>query len=166
MARRKAIIDGEKVFKLAAIACTDDEIADVIGVARSTLAVHRAEKEKSYRHPETGIPMTLDELMQAGKNQGRVSLRRSQYQAAMDGNISAQIWLGKNWLGQKDSPIEMTGAVQVESINLHALSVAELQELYRLRAKMEAASLPGAAAGEAETASGQVVDVKAIAGGE
>lgn len=53
------------------------------------------------------------------------------------------------------------GPVEVAAINLHALSVGELQELYRLRAKMEAAAV-----GESETASGQVVDVKAIAGGE
>ncbi len=31
-----------------------------------------------------------------------MSLRRRQYSAAMDGNSTMLIWLGKQWLGQKE----------------------------------------------------------------
>jgi hypothetical protein len=33
---------------------------------------------------------------------GTRSLRRLQYEAAKTGNVTMQIWLGKQWLGQKD----------------------------------------------------------------
>ena len=33
---------------------------------------------------------------------GKMSLRRRQYSAAMDGNSAMLIWLGKQWLGQKE----------------------------------------------------------------
>ena len=32
------------------------------------------------------------------------SLRRAQYEAAMKGNATMLIWLGKQYLGQRDSP--------------------------------------------------------------
>jgi hypothetical protein len=32
----------------------------------------------------------------------RTNLASKQYQVAMSGNVSMLIWLGKQWLGQKD----------------------------------------------------------------
>jgi hypothetical protein len=43
--------------------------------------------------------MTLWEL---GAQTGKASLRRMQFKAAEDGNVTMLIWLGKQFLGQKD----------------------------------------------------------------
>jgi hypothetical protein len=44
--------------------------------------------------------------------QGKASLRRLQWRAAEGGNVAAQIWLGKQWLGQRDhARTEITGSV-------------------------------------------------------
>lgn len=143
----------EDIERLASLQCTQVEIAAWFDASIKTLEL-RLSKDAALR-----------EAYDRGRAKGRISLRRHQMRMVEEGNATMAIWLGKQILGQRDvQRLEVSGPdqqpVQVESVNLHALSVGELQELYRLRAKMEAA------AGEAETASGQVVDVKAIAGGE
>ena len=49
--------------------------------------------------------------------EGKASLRRMQGKSAQDGNVTAQIWLGKQMLGQRDKH-ELSGpdggAVQIE----------------------------------------------------
>jgi len=40
------------------------------------------------------------------RKKGKNNLRLSQLKNALEGNTSIQIWLGKNWLGQKDEPRE------------------------------------------------------------
>lgn len=131
-------LDPEMVFKLAAMACTVEEIADVCGFSRSQFFARKESNKKDYKHPETGEMVTLDELISSGRSQGRVSLRRAQFKAALDGNVTAMIWLGKQWLGQKESPVEISGKIDVEErASLEALNVDELQHLYRLRKKMD-----------------------------
>ena len=55
-----------------------------------------------------------------------MSLRRKQYTSAMDGNTTLLIWLGKNWLGQKDqaevatAQTETIQKVQIEVIGKDA----------------------------------------------
>jgi hypothetical protein len=46
-----------------------------------------------------------------GLENGKSSLRRLQWKAALGGNITMQIWLGKQYLGQRDMhTTELTGA--------------------------------------------------------
>ena len=45
----------------------------------------------------------------------KASLRRMQYKAAEGGNVTAQIWLGKQILGQKDK-LEHSGEVAVKRV--------------------------------------------------
>lgn len=151
----KIEIDIDQLERLGRLHCTLEEVAAVFGIARVT--VQRFLEQPKYR-----------EAFDRGKGKGKITLRRLQLKMARAGNPAMGIWLGKQILGQRDvQRLEVSGPdqqpVQVESVNLHALSVGELQELYRLRAKMEAAASEAAAS---EAASGQVVDVKAIAGGE
>lgn len=84
MARPKASIDAEDVEKLAAIHCTVDEIASVLGVHKRTL-------ERRFAA-----------VIEAGRNRGKMSLRRKQYEMARDGNVALLIWLGKQLLDQRD----------------------------------------------------------------
>ncbi len=156
MASPKIKMNTEDIERLASLQCTQVEIAAWFDASIKTLEL-RLSKDAALR-----------EAYDRGRAKGRISLRRHQMRMVEEGNATMAIWLGKQILGQRDvQRLEVSGPdqqpVQVESVNLHALSVGELQELYRLRAKMEAAASEAAAS---ETAGGQVVDVKAIAGGE
>ena len=87
--RDKTVIPPEEVFKLASIGCKDIEIADWFGVDNNTLRYNfSAELTKGREH-----------LKQ--------SLRRAQLQVALNGNAVMLIWLGKQYLGQSDSPIDV-----------------------------------------------------------
>ena len=90
MAGRKPVnIDLEQVEKLAAIQCTEAEIASVLGVSERTI-------ERRKQHPD------FAEAMARGKARGRVSLRRNLWSLANKGQPAANIFLAKNLLGYKD----------------------------------------------------------------
>ena len=55
--------------------------------------------------------MSFAEYFRQKAPAGRISLRRAQFKSAIGGNVMAQIWLGKQMLGQRDfrepgNPIE------------------------------------------------------------
>ena len=87
--RKKITINLEEVEKLAAIQCTEAEIASFFGVSLRTF-----ERRKSQP--------AVAEAMERGKARGRVSLRRSLWALAQKGNPAANIFLAKNLLGYKD----------------------------------------------------------------
>jgi predicted transcriptional regulator len=89
MGRPTKRIDLKQLEALAALQCTNDEIASGLGIARSTLQERL--KSKTFR---TAI--------EKGRELGRRSLRRMQYEAAKKGNVTMMIWLGKQWLAQRD----------------------------------------------------------------
>lgn len=90
--RDKTVIPPEEVFKLASIGCKDIEIADWFGVDNNTLRYNfSAELTKGREH-----------LKQ--------SLRRAQLEVALKGNAVMLIWLGKQYLGQTDSPMDANSA--------------------------------------------------------
>jgi hypothetical protein len=86
MARPKKEIDEKQVIELAKINCTMGEMAAVLGCSVDTL-------ERRFA-----------EVIKEGREQGKMSLKRKQYEVAMSGNVSMLIWLGKNTLGQRDTP--------------------------------------------------------------
>jgi hypothetical protein len=48
--------------------------------------------------------------MARGKGKGRVSIRRAQMKLLEAGNATMGVWLGKQYLGQRDvTPIELSG---------------------------------------------------------
>jgi DNA-binding CsgD family transcriptional regulator len=81
-----AEIDRELVWKLACMQCTLREIADVIGVNHETIRRH------------------FGDLIEKGKSVGKKSIRRAQFEKAMNGDTRLLVWLGKQYLGQKDAP--------------------------------------------------------------
>src|SRR5258708_5215893 len=87
--RKTVHIDLEQVEKLAAIQCTEAEIASFIGV--SPRAIERRKQQPDFA-----------EAMERGKARGRVSLRRNLSAPANKGNPAANIFLSKNLLGYKD----------------------------------------------------------------
>lgn len=91
MARPPLEIDEKLVEGLARIHCTYEEIASVVGCSTDTLARRFAD------------------LIEQGRQQGKTSLRRKQYEVAMSGDRAMLIWLGKQLLGQSERQ-EITGA--------------------------------------------------------
>jgi hypothetical protein len=85
--RDKRPVPADDVFKLAALGCKDIEIADWFGIDSNTLRYNFSV-----------------ELLK-GRETLKQSLRRKQIQVAMSGNPTMLIFLGKNLLGQSDSPM-------------------------------------------------------------
>ena len=75
--------------KLAAMQCTDEEIAGWFGV--STRTIERRRKSRVFA-----------ETIQRGRAKGRISLRRAQLKMLEDGSATMGVWLGKQYLGQTD----------------------------------------------------------------
>jgi hypothetical protein len=86
-----AVIDLGIVERSAAIGCSKEEIASVLGIARSAFYRHLAKNE------------ALQMALEVGAAKGRATLRRFQWKNAEDGNATMQVWLGKQLLGQQDS---------------------------------------------------------------
>lgn len=82
--RPRKELDTEMIEKLSSIFCTNEEIASVVGCHRETLANNYSTHIKK------------------GRDRGKSSLRRMQFQKAQDGNPTMLIWLGKQYLGQSD----------------------------------------------------------------
>ena len=91
MSRPLADIDGSKVEAMAAIGCTEVEIATVLGCHATTLC-NRFSKE-----------------YHKGRENLKMRLRKKQTEVALGGNIVMLIFLGKQYLGQSDKQ-EITGA--------------------------------------------------------
>ncbi len=88
--RRPKNIDPTVVYKLAKLHCDIGEIAAFCDCHRDTIK-DRFSKE-----------------LEKGYGAGKRRLRRMQWKAAQGGNVVMQIWLGKQYLGQKDKQ-ELTG---------------------------------------------------------
>lgn len=100
--RPKIAID-QKIFEnLCAIQCTEVEICSCFDCCEDTLNKWCKENYKD----ENGKSMTFSEVFAVKRQKGRASLRRSQFQLAEKGNATMLIWLGRNYLGQKDVPDE------------------------------------------------------------
>ena len=84
MARPIKKVDTQAVQKLAQMHCTYEEIAEFCNVSTKTL-------QRSYVH-----------LIKKGREMGKISLRRAQFENALGGNLAMQIWLGKQHLDQRD----------------------------------------------------------------
>jgi hypothetical protein len=91
MPRRRIELDTEELEKLAAMHCTREEVAGFFGVAVKT--IQRRLNESRYAA-----------AWERGTARGRVSLRRAQFRVAEAGNPTMLIWLGKQWLAQRDVP--------------------------------------------------------------
>jgi hypothetical protein len=96
--RPRIEIDYKQVEQLAAMQCTDEEIAAVLGVERNTIRRRKKDDEQ------------FCSAYKKGQERGKASLRRMQFKAAEAGNATMLIWLGKQYLGQSDkSQQELSG---------------------------------------------------------
>lgn len=79
--------------QLCGIKCTQSEICCVMGNIDpdTLLRIVREHYGKEY-----------SEVYKNYSEGGNVSLRRAQLKAALNGNTTMLVWLGKQWLGQRD----------------------------------------------------------------
>jgi len=87
MAKKKYDIDVKQLENLARFGCTNIEIAQFFGCDESTI-------RKGY-----------SEFLTKGRATQKLRLRQLQWKSAESGNVTMQIWLGKQILGQSETPI-------------------------------------------------------------
>ncbi len=87
MAKKKYDIDVKQLENLARFGCTNIEIAQFFGCDESTV-------RKGY-----------SEFLTKGRATQKLRLRQLQWKSAESGNVTMQIWLGKQILGQSETPI-------------------------------------------------------------
>jgi hypothetical protein len=103
-------IDPEQIMMLASIQCTYEEIAAVVKLKKRQF-IDRVNADQELR-----------EAIEAGWANGRASLRRQQYKLFMGGNATMGIWLGKQYLGQRDQAeikVERRGDFSLEDLLIH-----------------------------------------------
>ncbi len=115
-------IDKKLFESLCAIQCTLLEMCAVFDCDDKTL--------EAWCKREYG--RKFSEIFREKRRRGMVSLRRAQYQKAVDDkNTAMLIFLGKNWLGQSDK-VDVTGidnSLEVNTYDLTKLSTEELNIL-------------------------------------
>lgn len=92
--RPKVQYDLAVVKTLAACCCTLDEMAAYLHISPRTI-------DRLMKNKNGEFALTVAE----GKAYGRATLRRKQFESALSGNTTMQIWLGKQILDQKDIPL-------------------------------------------------------------
>lgn len=91
-------INEKELDNLLKIQCTQEEIASYFECNIDTLC--------DYCKRVHG--MTFSEYSKKKREVGKIALRNTQYQSAVNGNTSLLIWLGKQYLGQFDKQITQT----------------------------------------------------------
>ena len=99
MARPRKKIDQKQFENLCGLQCTLEEICGWFGVCSDTLESWCV---RTYK-------MNFSEVFKQKRGVGKISLRRSQWRLAGK-NANMAIWLGKQYLGQRDI-VEQTIAV-------------------------------------------------------
>lgn len=92
MARPRKEIDQKNFESLCGLQCTKEEICGFFDVTDKTL------ESWCKRTYEAGF----SEVFRQKRGKGKISLRRNQFRLA-EKNANMAIWLGKQYLGQKDN---------------------------------------------------------------
>lgn len=82
----KKVVDPEEVIKLAKLWCTYEEMADFFDINVETLKYN------------------FKESIMRGRAETKQALRRAQLKLALEGDRTMLIWLGKQILGQSETP--------------------------------------------------------------
>lgn len=118
MGRPAKEIKQEQFEELCKMQCTEEEICAVFNVSDETL----------NKWCKNTYGKTFLEVFKEKRTGGKASLRRSQWKLA-ETNATLAIWLGKQYLGQRD---EQSLNVNANVNALHGLSEEELRKLATL----------------------------------
>ena len=116
MARPRKEIDQKQFENLCGLQCTLEEICGWFDVTDKTLD---SWCKRTYH-------ASFSEVFKKKRGAGKISLRRSQWQLAQT-NATMAIWLGKQYLGQRDQ-IETTFAIDKAKEDALSRSLRELAE--------------------------------------
>lgn len=106
-------IDQRQFENLCKLQCTLNEICDWFEVEDDTL---------NYWCERTYDGKTFSEVFKQKKGQGKISLRRTQWQLA-EKSVPMAIWLGKQYLDQREPEMEIEHNVgKVDSSFIEALN--------------------------------------------
>lgn len=107
MARPRIEINKKAFENLCKIQCTQEEIAEYFDCSPDTID----------RWCKREYKENFAEVFKKKRKLGYISLRRMQWQSAEKGNITMQIFLGKQLLEQRENPsISATGEGKIELI--------------------------------------------------
>ena len=111
---RKDLTDKEweMLLSMLRINCTQVECCSVLDMDDDTLERNIAERG--------GV--NFSQLYKRYAGQGKTSLRRMQYTSAEAGNVTMQIWLGKQWLGQTDKN-------EIKQETMHTVNEALVEQI-------------------------------------
>jgi hypothetical protein len=116
--RPRIVLDEEQIKALAGIHCSLAEMAAVMDCSVSTLSRNYAE------------------AIEKGRENGKASLKRKQFELAMKGDRVMLIWLGKQYLDQTEKK-QITARLEHRH-DLSKLSDGELTQLEKLTRKAAA----------------------------
>ena len=84
--------DYELIKDLASIFCTQEEIANIMGVSVRTL-----QRDDNFCR-----------LYKEGIDGAKSHIRRVQLKLALNGNATMLVWLGKQYLGQREPQVDLS----------------------------------------------------------
>lgn len=93
MGRPRKEIDYDQLAELCKLQCTLEEVAGFFHCDMDTI----------NNWCKRNYDCTFSEIYKKESQEGKISLRRAQIKTAMKGNPTMQVWLGKQYLGQKES---------------------------------------------------------------
>jgi hypothetical protein len=125
MGRPRKEIDWKLFEDLCSLQCTQSEMASVLKVNQDTL---RDKARKMYKEQD------FSEIYKRYSESGKCSLRRYQFAQAKK-NATMAIWLGKQWLGQKDA--ESLNKDTCPNDEALGLAYGVMEENRKLKARLE-----------------------------
>lgn len=100
--RPRIEIDKRQFEAACAIQCTEEEIAALFDCSVATIE----------RWCERTYGATFEDIYKSKRDKGKISLRRNQFKLS-ETNATMAIWLGKQWLGQRDRQEDETDTVKL-----------------------------------------------------
>ncbi len=125
--RPKAEIDWDRVGKMCEAGASGVGIAATLGIDEGTLR----------KRSETDHNCSFSEFSRQKKAKGDELLRVAQFNTAMKGNVTMQIWLGKQRLSQSD---KTESKIEVTDLKSVARTVAEFRQRIATDAEIYAAT--------------------------
>lgn len=121
----------KKTFRsLCQIMCTEDEVCAVMDLTPADLE-REVDAAFGVTVPHDGNRLSFHDAFAAFSAGGRVSIRRKQYELAMDGDRAMLTWLGKQYLGQSDQRVPAKQEQQQKPRSEGQRKRGELLELAR-----------------------------------
>lgn len=102
-------IDWDNFKKLCQMHCTRKEIANFLEITEKTLT----------ERCKVQFGMLFSEIYDQYTAEGKISIRRKQFEVGMTGNVVMLIWLGKQHLGQRDKKDDGESTITEVKVTMH-----------------------------------------------